>query len=172
MDGRGVAIVLIALVSGASFALGFYVGKTTTDTIKEIRIVSVPPGPETLKEEAPVEAGAEKPAVAAKEAKVEKSPAAPVKTADKPVAVKPPKRKVARVYSVQIGAFKNRKDAEALQQQFKGKGYSAYLLRTKTREENPVYKVRIGKFRKKKDAEILSLKFKKIEGMAAFITRN
>ena len=169
MDGRGVAIVVIALVSGASFALGFYVGKTTTDTIKEIRIVTVPPEPETLKEGAPVEARAEKSAVAAKEAKVE---AAPAKAVKKPAVAKPPKRKGPRMYSVQIGAFKNRKDAEAVQQKFKGKGYSAYLLRTKTKDRKTVYKVRIGKFKKKKDAELLALKLKKIEGTAAFITRN
>ena len=52
MDGRGVAIAVIALVSGASFAFGFYVGKITTDVTKEIQIVTVPSETEPVKKNA------------------------------------------------------------------------------------------------------------------------
>jgi cell division septation protein DedD len=159
MDGRGVAIVVIALVSGASFALGFFVGKTTTDITKEIRILTVPPEPTTQKEEAPVEAK-------------EKEPASPVNTVKKPAVAKSNKKKRETTYSLQIGAFKNRSDAEALQQKFKRRGYSVYLLRTKAKEGDIVYKVRIGKLSKKEDAETMALKLKKETGVTAFITRN
>lgn len=164
MDGRGMAIAVIALVSGASFAFGFYVGKTTTDITKEIRIVTVPAETETVKKETTVKSETEKPAVTVKE-----EPKVPPTTQ---VKANSPKKKAPDTYSLQVGAFSKRKDAEALQQKFKGKGYSAYLMRTISDGGKAVYKVRLGKFRNKKDAEVLALKLSKTENIEAFITRN
>lgn len=166
MDGRGVAIAVIALVSGASFAFGFYVGKTTTDTTKEIRIVTVPAETEIVKKEVKetaLKTVAEKPEVPVK------APAAIQTTS---VNTHYPKEKDSSTYSLQVGAFSKRKDAEALQQKFKGRGYSAYLLRTISEGGKAVYKVRLGRFSNKKDAEVLALKLSKVENIEAFITRN
>ena len=163
MDGRGVAIAVIALVSGASFAFGFYVGKITTDVTKEIQIVTVPSETEPVKKKDPVTTSAEEPAVTATKPKA--TPTSPVKA-------KTVKKKLAKTYSLQVGAFSKRKDAESLQQKFKGMGYSAYLLRTTFDGGKAIYKVRLGKFREKKDAEDLALKLDKISDIEAFITRN
>jgi cell division septation protein DedD len=163
MDGRGLAIAVIALVSGTSFAFGFYVGKTTTDITKEIRIVTVSPEAETSKETSPAKETAEEPKVSTKKSVEPRT--APVKTNYS-------KKKSTGVYSLQVGAFSKRKDAEALQQQFKGMEYSTYLLRTISEGGKAVYKVRVGKFKEKEDAEILALKLNKINNIDAFITRN
>ncbi|MBI5101728.1 MAG: SPOR domain-containing protein [Nitrospirae bacterium] len=76
----------------------------------------------------------------------------------------------AAYFTVQLGAFKNRKEAERLRAKYSKKGYKMYVTVVKTDYKAKIYKVRSGEFRDKKDAESLSLKLKNVEGLNAYVT--
>ncbi|HWR59632.1 MAG TPA: SPOR domain-containing protein, partial [Thermodesulfovibrionales bacterium] len=50
------------------------------------------------------------------------------------------------VYSVQIGVFKNKKNASTLTKRYEKKGYEAFMHKSSTGEKKFVYRVLIGKF--------------------------
>ena len=73
--------------------------------------------------------------------------------------VQPPKSEPKQVYSVQIGAFSSKKNAEKLASSMKGKGYEARVMPFLTWSKNVLHTVRIGKYAhlvtaKKKAAEL------------------
>jgi cell division protein FtsN len=72
------------------------------------------------------------------------------------------------VYTVQAGAFKNRKDAEALKRKLEAQKYKASVKK----EANPrgvvFFKVRTGEFENKKDASAFALELKNTDGLNAF----
>jgi cell division protein FtsN len=73
------------------------------------------------------------------------------------------------VYTVQVGAFRNRKDADALAADLEGKGLK--VRRQKVgKKDKALYKVMVGEFGEKKEAEVLALKLKKTEGLKTFVT--
>jgi cell division protein FtsN len=73
------------------------------------------------------------------------------------------------IYTVQIGAFRNASDADALKLKFVKKGYKSFIMASK-RKDKILYKVMIGEFFRRKDAELLSVKIKKKEGLRTFVT--
>lgn len=148
------------MVSGASFALGFFVGRTTGKPPVE----QIEPAFRVLMEQAaPVEAplGAapemEEPAIK------EPKPASP--PPDAAAAKKAP-----GIYSVQTGAFRDIGDAEALQAKLKGGGYDAYLMTAPGADGKTVYRVRVGRYMDRKEADLTALRLKKVEGLDAFAT--
>ncbi|MEW6570185.1 MAG: SPOR domain-containing protein [Nitrospirota bacterium] len=73
-------------------------------------------------------------------------------------------------YTVQVAAFKDFAEAEALKEKLQEKGYKAYVSQVATRKQETIYKVRIGEFAARKDADMLSAKLKKSEGLKSFVT--
>ncbi len=73
------------------------------------------------------------------------------------------------VYTVQAGAFRSRRDAEALRHRLEAKGYKTYIKREAASKGVIFYKVRIGEFERKKEAEMLALKLRKTNGLNTFV---
>lgn len=74
-----------------------------------------------------------------------------------------------RVYSVQVGAFRVKAQADRLAEKLEKKGYSVYIISEKAGSKGVLYKVRIGRYNKKADADSLSKKIRKREGMQSFV---
>jgi DedD protein len=77
---------------------------------------------------------------------------------------------VAVLYTVQVGAFKSRGEADALKAELQKKGYGARSLRVSSKGTT-LFKVMVGEFAQKKEAEVVALKLKKTEELKAFVTR-
>lgn len=76
----------------------------------------------------------------------------------------------AKLYTVQIGAFKSASDANYLKTTFENKGYKPFISQVKDPKGRKIYKVKTGEFSDKKDAEVLALKLKKTEGLHSYVT--
>lgn len=152
---RVTAILIVVVLSGVSFTLGFLVGKTTLeDKSQTLEIASkkvevAPSSAEGLKE-AEVKAPARQETQVSNTAHAEKQASAPAK-------------ELKNVYSVQVEAFKDKKDAEALKKLLIEKGYKPYLI-----SAQGLHKVRVGRFADKKSAEVSALKIKK-GGFSPFV---
>jgi cell division septation protein DedD len=83
-------------------------------------------------------------------------------------ATKPVKRDI--IYSVQVGALKNKAEAESLMSRLGKKGYKTYMTIAKGKKQEKIYKVKTGEFREKKSAEVLAVKLKKTEGLKTYVT--
>lgn len=68
------------------------------------------------------------------------------------------------VFVIQVGAFNNRKNAEALSQELASKGFQTFIA-----DESIPYKVQIGAFKDRKEAEEVEKEVKAL-GYEAFIT--
>lgn len=73
------------------------------------------------------------------------------------------------LYAVQLGAFKNKAEAEKVKAKYSKKGYKIYIEAVKTDRNMKIYKLRTGEFREKKDAEVLAVKLKKTENLKTFV---
>jgi cell division septation protein DedD len=80
-----------------------------------------------------------------------------------------PKARSGPIYTVQVGAFKSRKEADALTADLEGKGLKARRQKV-GKKEKTLYKITVGEFSEKKEAEVLALKLKKTEGLKTFVT--
>jgi cell division protein FtsN len=140
LSGRAVAIAIVAVVSGASFSLGYFVGRAVES-----------PSPAAARSEAPPSAFHE-PAAEVPENAAEEAPGD------------------LRTYTVQAGSFLDSAHAEAFKKNLAARGYGAYVLRSADGDDRTVYKVRVGTFKERADAELLALKLKKISGQNAFVT--
>ena len=74
------------------------------------------------------------------------------------------------VYTVQLGALKNKRDAEKMKAKYEKKGYKIHIAVSTLAKNGKIYKVRTGEFKERKEAEVLSLQLKKIEGLHTFVT--
>jgi cell division septation protein DedD len=77
---------------------------------------------------------------------------------------------VTRKYTVQIGAFKNPEEADALRNRMSKKGYKAFVTTAKTKKQEILHKVMVGTYTTRKEAEVLSIKLKNSEGLRTFVT--
>jgi len=68
-------------------------------------------------------------------------------------ASQPPRRPF---YSVQLGAFKNEGNAQALTKKFREKGYDAFTQPGVTKDKSPIYRVLVSKYENRKAAEKLA----------------
>ncbi|MBA4371246.1 MAG: hypothetical protein C0402_00110 [Thermodesulfovibrio sp.] len=73
------------------------------------------------------------------------------------------------LYSVQLGAFRNKAEATKFRAKYSKKGYKIYMDTVKTDNKVTTYKLRTGEFREKKDAEVLAVKLKKTESLKTFV---
>jgi cell division septation protein DedD len=81
-----------------------------------------------------------------------------------------PKTAAARKYTVQVGAFKNPEEADALKTKMSKKGYKAFVTASKTKKQDILHKVMVGEYKTRKEAEVLSIKLKNSEGLRTFVT--
>ncbi len=82
----------------------------------------------------------------------------------------PTEAAMTRKYTVQIGAFKNPEEAEALKTRMGKKGYKVFVSATKTQKREILHKVMIGLYSTRKEAEVLSIKLRNTEGLRTFVT--
>jgi len=73
------------------------------------------------------------------------------------------------LYTVQVGAFKSRKEADTVKNRLADKEYKADIRKV-TLKGKHLFKVTVGEFSQRKEAEVLAVKLKKTEGLKAFVT--
>lgn len=80
------------------------------------------------------------------------------------------KGETTRKYTVQVGAFKNAEESDALLAKLHKKGYKAFATTAKTKKQQILHKVMVGEYNTRKEAEVLSIKLKNSEGLRTFVT--
>lgn len=77
------------------------------------------------------------------------------------------------VYTVQVGAFKDYSNADALKTRLIKRGYNAYVTFVGSESKERIFKlckVLIGEFKDMENAERISIEIEKVEGLQAFVT--
>ncbi len=74
-----------------------------------------------------------------------------------------------KLYTVQVGAMKDKALADAMVSKLKKAGYSAYIASSESSGKGTWYRVRLGTFPNKEDAQKEVVKIKKNEGMQATV---
>lgn len=77
--------------------------------------------------------------------------------------------KASGAYYVQVGAFKNLREAEHTVDKLRKKGFDAYMIEPGHADKSPMYKVRVGKYANKPDADAAAEKLRKNEAVQAFV---
>jgi DNA-binding response OmpR family regulator len=164
-----IAAALLAILAAA----GFIIYKTDLIGGKEAKKpVAARPVPSL-----PQKPGQESPLPEQKESTTREKPAAPsvvsppqAATPSAPAAKEPAKKPAGKaVYSVQVGAFKDEKNAEAVVRQFKEKGYEAFV-QSIPRDKEMLHRVLIGKFENRKEAWKLAGEIGEKENLKAVVT--
>jgi hypothetical protein len=157
LNDRALAIAVIAVVSAACFALGFFVGRAISKSQHEVAGILAPQEGDALSglqtHEDVTETLHDKmaPDGAGEEAGTQEG----VKT-----------------YSVQVGAYLNGKAAETLMARLRNRGYDAYILKTSTQDGRTIYKVRVGRFTDRREAELMARKVEQIAAGESIVTSN
>lgn len=160
LSGRAVAIAVIAVVSAACFALGFFVGREISRSQLREAGLSAPAEDAVLPGLEPAETVVETPPESVAPAGTEEAPG------------EPSSREGVKTYSVQVGAYLNGKTAETIAARLRNKGYEAYILKTATPDSRTIYKVRVGRFTDKADAELMARRLEKVAAGESVITSN
>jgi cell division septation protein DedD len=164
--GRGIIIVAILIPAALSFILGYFVGKSVTKESPEMKQLQAIQS-NTVQ---PLET---QPQQQARSQVSEPSAGKDIQPAESRKAAKESQdaqKPAATLYTVQVGAFKNEADADALKKKLEKKGYRASMALSESKKAGGLYKVWVGKLSTRKEAEALSLKIKKTEGLQAFVT--
>jgi cell division septation protein DedD len=165
---KGLIIIAILIPSSLSFILGYFVGKITTKENPEIKQLQESMRENTIQ---PLEVQSQQ---QVQSQTSDPSPGTELQTTESPKKAVQESQQAQKqtkiIYTVQIGAFKDSSDADALAERLENKGYKTYTALSESRREGVLYKVWIGKFSTRKEAEILSMKIKKAEGLHAFVT--
>ncbi len=74
-----------------------------------------------------------------------------------------------KLYTVQVGAMKDKALADAMVSKLKKAGYSAYIASSESSGKGTWYRIRLGTFPNKEDAQREIVKIKKNEGMQATV---
>jgi len=162
-----IAVVVIIILGAAGIVL-FKIVPLPWEKVQAP--VAVRP-PETVQEK-PVDIAPSQEQQKPQEAIVEKRPdsiPSPAPTSPVPQPEVKPSGKV--IYSVQIGAFENKNNAETLAKQYKEKGYETFVHTTTPKDKKTLYRVLIGKFENKKEASRFAENIIKKEKIKASIAR-
>jgi cell division septation protein DedD len=197
IPGKAFMIVIVVFFSSMSFVLGFLVGKNAKqirpEPVAQIPLSSPNQPAQSLPQQAAMsDAAVPDNAVPPQEAQkvIEKSPSeqteeknanAPAKITTieiseettketKETASVSKQQKMEAMYTVQLGAIKNKSEAEILKAKYEKKGYKIYISISNSKNNEKIYKIRVGRFSDRKDAEILALKLKNNDGMNSFVT--
>jgi DedD protein len=166
--GKGLIIIAILIPSSLSFILGYYVGKINTRENPKMEHLQESLRDNTIQ---PLEAQSQQQIQSqtsdpSSGTELQTTESQKEATKESQQALKQTKI----IYTVQVGAFKNAADADALQKKLGNKGYKTFMALSESRREGALHKVWVGKFSTRKDAEALSMKIKKTEGLHAFVT--
>ena len=132
-------------------------------SMTEVQLSAVIQSPDRIRQQetavlSPREQQQQEPVV--KEEKLSETKKEPSETQTPLPAADPP---VAPVYSVQLGAFRNERSAEALTAIYKEKGYKSFTQIGTAADKGTVYRVLIGKFQGRKEALQLAAQVAKKE---------
>lgn len=192
-SGKVMLIILLFIVSSLSFVLGYYVGKNsgTGETIitessyrmsdKQEKTVTVTPldaedKRESVKEYTPQKKIKKESIKSTMEGDTKKT------ESRKQVTTKPVQRKISKetksrqssvlrvYYSIQVGAFKSKAQAETVKKRLQKKGYHVNI--TKSTTGKILYKVRLGRFKNREEAMVFLRKIKDRERLDGIIVRS
>ncbi|MFO7559012.1 MAG: SPOR domain-containing protein [Desulfobacterales bacterium] len=74
-------------------------------------------------------------------------------------------------YSIQVGAFLQRENADRMISNLRAKGYEPYIFKTFSANKQPLYILRIGDYNNLRQASFAATQFKKLEKISAIITK-
>jgi cell division septation protein DedD len=172
LDGKKIiGVVLSCIALGILF---FMAGWLTGAAVRMPKSAIQPVGAKS-QEAVPEEKPGEVPVAAVKKPMPEKPEVKPDDTAEKAepappegTAEKPPE---GMLFSVQVGAFKDRKQAEPLLAELKGKGHEPYIFEFTDDNKQKWYALRIGDFKDEEGANKAALAFKEKEKKPALVTK-
>ena len=72
-------------------------------------------------------------------------------------------------YTLQVGSFLEKGSAQSLSQKLVGRGYSAYVIKTRIGDREVRYRVRVGHFADKTQAKAIAGRLDRQEGLKSFI---
>jgi cell division protein FtsN len=72
---------------------------------------------------------------------------------------------------VQVAAYRDRREADALAKQLIAKGYPAFVMDPVKGAPTAMFRVRVGKYKTLKDAEAVSTRLQKAEQFKPWIAR-
>jgi DedD protein len=166
-------LVIVAGAAGALYFSGLIPGmgpgakmQPPLQTAEKPKAPESAPAGERQKQQAEEEKTASAPAAVAV------APAAPVKSAapaspsPAATAAKPSGK---TIYSVQVGAFKSEKNADALAKQLKEKGYDAFSVKRSAKDGNTIYRVLVGRFDDRRGSRQLASAIGKKEKISTVI---
>ncbi|MBE0425557.1 MAG: SPOR domain-containing protein [Nitrospirae bacterium] len=182
--GRSFVILSIIITSSLGFILGYYVGKSTRPPVVNQALLLPESGEQkNIYSQEPLSQQPEQ-----QQDLIIKPPETTETTQETRQFQKIPKSREAkktiqieetdktgethktRKYTVQVGAFKNISDADALKESLNEKGYKAFVTQAETKKQETIYKVKVGEFNTRKEADLLSVKIRKSEGLKPFVT--
>lgn len=73
-------------------------------------------------------------------------------------------------YSIQVGSFQDKSEADLLVDELNNNGYPAYLIKSTIPQKGVWYRVRVGYFQTRKEAEKFSSEIKKREKLPNYVT--
>jgi cell division septation protein DedD len=173
--GKGLVIIVILVISSISFTLGYFVGKSVHPPIVNQSSFIHENQDRTEQKNIPAEdknASIQHPEPITETQKTIETKEASSTKESKEIKTTKEIQKISksRKYTVQVGAFKNVSDANALKAKLDKKGYKTVITQAETKKHKNFYKVMIGNFITRKEAEVLSVKIKKSEGLNTFVT--
>lgn len=74
------------------------------------------------------------------------------------------------LFTVQVGAYQDRRAAEALMERLQAKGHIVYLTEGHLAERGKVYRVRVGQFKEREEAQEKAMELEKEERLPTFVT--
>ena len=140
------------------------IGPTASTPVVAAAKAPEPPKPRPVPERPPADRPVAAPAVASppktvKPAAIESRPASPAAAPER-----------AGDWAVQVGAFRDRAQAETVRKQMAASGFDAYLTAVEAGPGDVRYKVRLGSFRSREDAGRVADRVRSEQSLAAFVT--
>jgi len=159
-----IAAAIFVVLAAAGFVL-FKIGLISKEEVKKPAMVkALPPAPQKPSEVAPQQ----KPEQTGSQATAV-PPAAPPSPSPVRAAKPEPGPSKRPVYSVQVGAFRDEKNAEAVLKQFRDKGYDVFV-QSIPKDKEMLHRILIGKFENRKEAWKMAAEISSKEKVKAVVT--
>ncbi|MEC4686402.1 MAG: SPOR domain-containing protein [Nitrospirota bacterium] len=192
MTGKAILILIVTLCSAFSFLLGYFVGKSQMEpppALMSMNTLTVPDekARDISLQDKSLQADDLLPTPAIESRKNKDTPPALAAKAgagkekiyrnnSKGSAERTPGKKKTEVrkktslyYTIQVGAFRNKQQAEKLKNQLKRKGYSVKV--TSAGKNRTLYRVWVGRFKARKSAETAAIKLTRAEKLKTLVLK-